>query len=208
MIDQNLITQTTEQMTASISNSTQVNDQLYLLNNVFPEELLKKLRKTIEQTDDWAPLEHQEWLNRSVLHWVPDSAVEELHMASDNLTDMVNNFFNINVEFQCLQIWRDQHLYDLNTHQDNPVIDVALQVYLWDCPEGYGTTFYTDNKQNVVDIPFKHNTGYLLWKKSNEERIPHRTSQVFKGDSRYSLYLTWSRFGKQAPNPGNPAGYL
>jgi hypothetical protein len=91
-------------------------------------------------------------------------------------------------------------------HQDNPVIDVALQVYLFNNDPTEGTTF--DVAGNLIDVPFKSNNGYLLWKKSNEERIPHKPTKAVSNGERISLYITWSRFGKQAPDANNPAAFL
>ena len=206
MIDQKIIANTTATIKIALENADKINDQLSLIKDVLPESCIDKLNALLETNLDWKKVPFQENLNRQMIDWIPESIMEELHNVGDELTDTVKKYYSIdNIKFQALQLWKDNQGYILNSHQDNPVIDIAMQLYLFSNNESEGTTFVIDNKE--LHLPFKPNTGYILWKKSNEERIPHRTTSISSGE-RITLYFTWSRFGKQAPDADDPAAFL
>jgi hypothetical protein len=87
--------------------------------------------------------------------------------------------------------WFVQLGYEITEHKDNPNIDISMQIYLFDCPEKYGTTFIVNEES--IDIPFKHNTGYLLNQQEYNDRLIHWSTNKLAGSlPRYSLYLRWS----------------
>lgn len=202
MLDQQLILSATEHAKQSITNSKIVNADFRLISNFLSPSLDSKLHTFVIEADEslWHTVPLQETLPRRSINWVFDSVVEELHLLAENLTTTVNQTFNTQgIEFQGLQLWRDCGGYALVPHRDNPIIDMSLQIYLFNCPEQYGTTFQLDNN---LAVPFIHNTGYLLHKKNYHERVLHwTTTELPVGVERYSLYLTWSIYGKQSPNP-------
>ena len=209
MIDNNIINKTANSIKKSLEKANHINDQLSLLDNPLPAETINKLQLLINKEDiKWKLVAGQEDLNREMIDWIPESIIEELHMTCDILTEDIKQYFGIdNISFQALQLWKDDKDYNISSHQDNPVIDVAMQIYLFgDGFENEGTTFFI--KEGKIDIPFKSNTGYLLWKKSNEDRIKHQITNIVTSRTRYTLYLTWSRFGKQAPDANDPAAFL
>ena len=206
MIDQALIREITKTIQTSLINAKKINDQLSFIQNVLPLNCITKLEDLLKSELSWKNVPNQENLNRQMIDWVPESIIEELHNVGDKLTKAVKKYYSIdNIKFQAFQLWRDNQGYTLNLHQDNPVIDIAMQVYLFSNNDSEGTTFVIDNKE--LHLPFRPNTGYILWKKSNEERIPHRTTSVSAGE-RITLYFTWSRFGKQAPDANDPMALL
>lgn len=210
MIDQHLIQSATEHAIQAIDNSTAVSPNFRLIENFLCSELELKLDNFIKTVDDsnWAPVPLQEKLPRRSINWIPDTVIEELHIVADNLTSRINQTFNtVDLKLQAIQLWQDSVGYYLPIHKDNPVIDVSLQVYLFDSPESVGTTIKLDT--GTIDLPFKHNTGYLMFKESYEQRIPHGTTSVVpKGILRHSLYVTWSVYGKQAPDPYDIVGLI
>jgi hypothetical protein len=209
MIDNNIINKTVNSIIDSLETANHINDQLSLLDNPLPAETINKLRILINKRDTkWKLVAGQEDFNREMIDWIPESIIEELHMTCDILTEDIKQYFGIDdISFQALQLWKDSKDYNLGSHKDNPVIDVAMQIYLFgDGLQTEGTTFFI--KEGKIDVPFKSNTGYLLWKKSNEDRIKHQITNIVTDRTRYTLYLTWSRFGKQAPDANDPAAFL
>lgn len=189
----------------SMRQADRVNPQLLLIRDVLPQAMLDKLQALLQTDITWKPVWKQPD-SRKMIDWIAESVIEELHCVGELLTPVVCECFGINgVHFQALQLWKDHETYDLSQHQDNPVIDVAMQIYLYNDKDSEGTTFVLDGE---LDVPFNTNTGYVLWKKSNDERIPHRVSQPVTGSDRITLYLTWSRFGKQAPEADDPSALL
>lgn len=203
MLDTNLIKISTDHAIQSIKNSTIVNNNLKLITDFLHPELVSKLEKFIFTVDEsqWTMVTGLDLPSRRSINWVFDSVIEEIHILSENLTDQINSLFNTSdKKFLGLQIWRDTGGYVLPPHLDNPIIDISIQVYLFECEEIYGTTFQIDNKEFI--LPFKHNTGYSLYKKSNEDRILHWSTLKLPDEmERYSLYLIWGVDGQNSSNP-------
>jgi hypothetical protein len=193
MIDQTLISTATNHASVAIQNSTPVTDKFRLINNVLSQDLLDKIKKFIDTVDnsEWKLVPWQEFNPRTAIHWIPESVIEEIHCIGVNLTDQINKIFNISdKKFQGLQLWKDIPGYINPRHQDNPIIDVSMQIYLFDCPSKYGTTFELEKEQ--LNLPFKHNTGYIINQKPVNERLWHWTTNRLVDDyDRYSLYFIW-----------------
>lgn len=203
MLDQILIANTTTHACQAINNSVALNKNFRILDNFLSSEIVIKLQEYINDVDEsvWNPVPLQEMLPRRSIDWQADTVIEEIHIIADALTQHVNQLFKTSgPKLQSVQLWRDSAGYSLSPHKDNPIIDISLQVYLFDSPSELGTSFMLDKK--VLDLPFRHNTGYVLFKESYDSRIKHwSTTTVPQGVTRYSLYLTWSTYGKQAPDP-------
>jgi len=208
MIDDKIILKTVDSIQTSMDDASVINCQLSLLQNVLPQEAIDKLQSlVINPTVSWSKVDHQKSLNRHSITWLSDSVIEELHIACEKLTDSIKQYYDIdNIKLQALQLWNDGKGYSMGSHQDNPVIDVAMQIYLFEDRKNEGTTFFVGDQ--IIEVPFKKNSAYLLWKKSNSERIPHQPTSNISTNGRYSLYITWSRFGKQAPDANDPAAFL
>ena len=199
MLDNELIRLTSTTLTKSIEESDRLTDNLRLIKDALPKELLVKLYNLINQTtiDLWTKVDGQKNPARTALRWRSDSVLEELYQVGDQLTPIVSNLFKSSDQtFQGLQIWRDCEGYSIEPHVDNPIIDISLQIYLFGCSEEYGTSFIVGGK--TVAIPFVENSGYLTHKKKLNDRLYHWTSKTLDaGLTRYSLYLTWSQLGQQ-----------
>lgn len=209
MIDQTRITNITNSISNSLTSAKSINEDFKLLENLLPDSAVDSLKELVNNTSlTWNAVPLQERLPRRSINWLADSIIEELHIACDQLTPLVNQLFTeSNKRFQGLQLWHDQGGYKLSPHKDNPVIDIAIQIYLFDTAGEYGTSFDVDKE--IVVVPFKHNSGYILHKVSDDQRILHWTTNPLPaGIDRYSLYLTWSSYGKQAPDATNFIGQM
>ncbi len=192
MIDQELIVQETLNIQSSIkSRSTTAITGLWTCCDVLSQTSIDKLKSFIDRTqpDEWQTVDRQETLNRRKIAWQSDTVVEEIHTAFEANTDLINLLFpERQKRFLGLQLWKDWSGYALAWHADNDLIDVSMQIYLFDNDEKLGTTF-AENGQTVV-IPYRNNSGYLA---KNTKSLLHKTSQVTPADvTRYSLYAVWS----------------
>jgi hypothetical protein len=194
MIDQTLISSATAHAKSAIKNSKSVIDNFKLVTDILSPDILIKLKEFIDTVDEkeWNVVPRQEFFPRKVINWVSDTVIEELYTVMDNLTSDINEQFNTtDKKFFGLALWRDTDGYEMPEHKDNSVIDISMQLYLFDCPERYGTTFRVNEKS--IDVPFKHNTGYLLNQQEYDDRLVHwSTNKLTSGLPRYSLYLIWS----------------
>ena len=199
MIDQTLILSATAHAKLAIKNSKFLTDKFKLISDVLSADILIKLKQFIDTVDEeeWKEVSRQEFYPRKGINWISDTVVEELHNVMDNQTDEINKHFNTTGnKFLGLALWRDTDGYEMPKHQDNSIIDIAMQIYLFDYPEKYGTTFIINEKS--IDVPFKHNTGYLLNQQEYNDRLVHWPTNKLAGSlPRYSLYLIWSTSTKR-----------
>lgn len=197
MLDQLLISQGTATLKYALVKSDELAGNFRLISQAFDTELLNKIQQFILQSDtkDWTSVEGQTSPARVALRWQSDTVLEELHQIGQNITEQINTVFGLEgKKFQGLQIWRDTEGYEIKPHVDNPKIDISLQIYLFDCPEKFGTSFIIKGK--TVDVPFINNTGYITYKNKLQDRLFHwTTNRLESGLTRYSLYFTWGQLG-------------
>lgn len=200
MIDNELIQRNIECVGNCWRQAKVMRQSLYILQTVFTEHALEKLRTYIENPSvPWTPVEMQENLPRSKITWDPDTVIEELHMVCQGLDTLVARFFSADLNFHGLQIWQDTEGYQSIPHKDRDIIDLAMQVYLFDAPVECGTTFVFDgdgDSEVHYEVPHLHNTGYLNLN-SRYSILHYTTTPVPVGIKRYSLYAYWSRKVKQ-----------
>jgi hypothetical protein len=196
VIDNQLIDSISQQTLQSIEQRRPtVFDGLYTVNNFLPESAVVKLKNYLPTSNEslWSPVAGQEKVNRLKLTWETDTIVEEIHEACNRLTPAVGKLASLPLNFIGLQIWKDWDGYRITPHRDNSIIDVSLQIYLFDNDSKLGTTF--SEGDCTIDIPYIHNSGYMLV--ANNNNPTHRTTQDTPiGVTRYSLYLVWSKTTK------------
>ena len=197
MIDQQLITLSSKQALTSIEQrqSTQIN-AVFTVSDVLTVPASTKLKNYLSTVTDnmWTTVDGQEKLNRRKLTWESDSIIEELHNAFNDITPAISQINNSPLNFLGLQIWKDWDGYYINLHKDNSNIDASLQIYLFDNNKKLGTTFV--NKDHTIEIPYIHNSGYLMFTKKIGDTKHGTTHLTPPGVIRYSLYLVWSKTTK------------
>jgi hypothetical protein len=197
MIDNQFIESVAQQAIRSIEQrqSTEF-DCLYTIKNFLIDQAISKLKNYLPATTDqqWTTVANQEHCNRRKLTWDSDTVIEELHLACDLLTPTISKIAGTSLNFLGLQIWKDWSGYLITPHQDNPIIDASMQLYLFDNSPNLGTTFSDDITK--IEIPYVNNSGYLFFSK-NVGNIKHSTTNITPANAtRYSLYLVWSRTTK------------
>jgi len=203
MIDYNLITQNIKHASNAFFNLISTPSPcLFLIENVFTDELLSKLKKYVnnDQLLPWEVVENQQTLNRRKITWHQDTVIEEIHNVFSELTDLVNDKFPIpKKNFLGTSLWKDADGYTMSWHTDNPIIDVSIQVYLFNTalPKS-GTVFKINNTDFLV--PYVSNSGYVCIQTS-EPNILHKPATVTSPEEvRYSIYSIWSKSTKKSPH--------
>ena len=191
MIDHNLV----ERSILHISKikPIEIVPGLYKIQDVLFPTLLNKLLSFVSTND-------LEWVNeidphgrelirpRKKFNWLPDSPIEEVHTVLESYTASINKLFDRDNTFNGISIWKDTVGYQIGPHTDNPIFDVALQLYLSDNPGiKKATTFYKDD--SVYQFDHVQNTGYII---DNRRKIVHSFTEKIPGnDVRYSLHSVW-----------------
>jgi hypothetical protein len=199
MLDYQLIQQNSETAAQALRSLWPTpSPDLWHIQNFCDDAAWLKLQQYIATRDEsaWQPVPWQENLPRRKITWEMDSVIEELHEVCSNNTQLIVERFGMPLHFHGIQIWRDAPGYQIQEHTDNPIIDVAVQIYLFDAPSHCGTTFFVNATGDEISyvIPHHHNTGYVLVNHS----VPHcSTIAVPEGVLRYSFYAHWSQLPKQ-----------
>ena len=206
MIDQDLIDTSTESAKIAIANChTTPSDGLYLINSVFGDNAIVKLKEYINNANNQkfrlaqSNATNQDKIDTSesrvVITWDPDTIIEELHEVCNNLTDTISKkFFNAGLNYLGIQIWKDTNKFWMGWHRDNPDINVSMQVYMFNTPSKYGTSFLIDG--NEFAVPYQHNTGYIAINNNAggiADGLEHKpTKDIPAGITRCSVYAVWS----------------
>jgi hypothetical protein len=197
-LDFQLIEQSTQHALKQLSKIEQTScPYVFLLEELLHDKLLEKLLEYVKQENiNWLAEEppidnvsHVPFPNRRKINWDPDTVIEEVHVVFNNLTNAVNKIWNRNNIFLGLSIWKDTKNFAVNKHTDNPVIDVALQIYLNEVDSVVGTTFEYNNK--LIQANHQKNHGYIM---DNQAQIVHfLPKSVPDNHTRYSVYAIWSK---------------
>lgn len=163
------------------------NKDLALLEDFLYPSLINKLKLYIDNCTDWETSQMNATFRQQIA-WQADSVVEEVHMVCSNLTDFLAQIYSRNLKFLGINIWKDTENFIQLKHTDNPIIEVAIQIYLTESELELGTVFELPN--DIVSASYKINSGYIA---DNKNKLTHYTKKrVPKGHVRYSLYATWA----------------
>ncbi len=163
--------------------------ELYLLDHVLHPRVLYDLVNYCLQTQLWEPvytLDNKPLDNRIKVCWESDTIVEVAHTILDNCTSKINTIFDINTQFNGLDLWKDTTGYTIQEHTDNPAFNISMQVYLQNLPGLYTSFRYQDK---IIQTNPKPNHGYLS---DNTVGVLHwMDNSVPENFDRYSLHATW-----------------
>jgi nitroreductase len=157
---------------------TPVDDKnnLYYVQNVYPEEMLAELRQLDVLQLEHVKQEWQEYLPRRKL--VYDLSVDSRHILS-----RMRNYLNSSSKREEIQLklglgnlaqidssyWLDLPGFNMSTHLDNSAVGIAMQVCLADNASNLGTCFYNyseDKDPQQFDVrkqfEYKLNSGYIM----------------------------------------------
>jgi len=191
-LDFSLIEEATQYSLAKLSSLGMAQEKLYLVEDFLHPTLIDKLVKYAETRTDWVAAQGYKDICRYQVNWEPDSALEETHIVFEYLTGYLSVMFNRTVYFHGINLWKDVEGYSISRHTDNPVIDLAIQLYLTSGPAELGTTFEHNGK---TQAKYQQNCGYIA---DNSQGLYHSLDTKVPADHvRYSVYAIWSQEPKK-----------
>lgn len=190
-LDFDLIEQSVAWSTQQLQQKQTITPALAFLHSFLEPRLLSKLLARIELPMCWQDETIEDgslsYPNRKKVNWEAESVVEELHCVFQQLTPIINQTYSRSNEFLSISIWQDLPGYSIGPHRDNPIIDVAIQIYLGSGPADLGTEFAISDQW--IRAPYHQNLGYIM---DNRAGIEHRMlGKIAPGQQRFSIYAIW-----------------
>jgi hypothetical protein len=190
--------QCTHQLQTAVNKSTQLlPHQLYLLDNVLPNDVRAELKQWIDDPINdfyWQQIKFSNKTHeRYTVNLIENCVIEDLYNIFPKITPQIQERLSLpkDCEFKGLSLWRDLAGYHMDGHTDNPVIYAAMQIYLFDTVDSECGTVFDVNSENTL-VPFKPNTGYLL-NNTVPPRLTHWIAMpVPPGQERVSIYAIWT----------------
>ena len=170
-----------------------ISPDLFLLDNFLDPELLNKLLLYVTNNElKWSKETSKDgtinYANRFKINWDPDTVIEETNIIMENLTDTINQLYNRKTKFLGISVWKDLESYIIGKHIDNPIIDIALQIYLNDGPYDLATKF--EHHGQTIHAQYNTNSGYIM---DNRAKLVHYVGTAVPVTyTRYSLYAIWT----------------
>lgn len=188
-LDQQLIKDSKSYALARLDElQSTVSQDLLLVDNFIYTPLLEKLINYIKaEQSNWLPEQYQETKNRSKLNWAADTVLEEVHTVCESLTDPLNQIYHRRSRFLGITVWRDLEGYMIRPHTDQPLISMAIQIYLSESELDLSTKFLYKGK--TIHPAYKKNSGYI---QNNTGLIHFMSTPVPANHTRYSLYAIWT----------------
>jgi len=207
-------------------NITQIDNKpdLFFIKNLIPDELLDEL-STINLMDlPFQIMSPDYWSMRRTLAVEFHSVFDKIFWCINSQRELISASIGCNLVQQSPTYWLDLEGMTVDTHIDNPNVNVVMQLYLSDC-DNAGTNFYTikdseidtrDDEQywwynnTTVEPPIRHafecvkNTGYIMINNKTQMH-GNPTMLLSKDDERLSLYChlyTEQEFKKPKGKPG------
>lgn len=152
---------------------TAVDDQfnLFLVEQVLPEDLLGLVKKEEFQLYPWMPQEMQLDFKRRQIIFDDTSILTKVDAEYNTCLSIIEEHLNINFhESRCWSsFWLDYQGFSCPVHLDGAERGfkpkLAMQLYLSDDPQAkLGTVFYHDaqGKHTRYSFPYRANTGYIM----------------------------------------------
>lgn len=191
-LDFSLIEEATQYSLNKLSSLGVAQEKLYLVEDFLHPKLVAKLVNYVENCTDWKAASGYKETYRYQTNWEADTALEEVHIVFDCLTQHLSVMFDRVVYFHGVNLWKDVEGYSISRHTDNPVIDLAIQLYLSSGPVELGTTFEHNGE---TQAKYQQNCGYIA---DNNNGLYHSLKTKVPHDHvRYSVYAIWSQEPKK-----------
>lgn len=177
--------------TVTLANGQQV----FLIDEFFTAQPLASLHTICDAfTRDNPAWSQPDGFNRS--RWVYDCNQAEFdtvrdHVYSTELTDHVSRLIGYSVNLTNTAMWVDfTGVGQLRPHCETASGFLA-QIFVTRSTDNYnGTTFYTDSRQVLFQLPYRNNFGWLF----EGDRVLHgRQADVSPGLARFIIMLWYAR---------------
>ena len=153
-------------------NITSITDRLFLIENVYPAELVDQVLAIDWEQLPWQKgVKQEKWSRRHFTSSVNPVLTKIDQYLWDNIDYLESN---LGVEFNTKQPesvwWYDEPGFDVSIHTDGH-LPSAMQLYWAGVNEDYGTVFYNskDTKDILYKFKFTPNSGYIMLNQLNED---------------------------------------
>lgn len=150
-------------------------NNLFYVEDFYSEDLLEKIdidkfladSENVVEVDVGKSMGTRISIRRTVIN-------NDLRKYTITKLEEISSAINLKVDNPVVNIWIDKEGFYMGIHEDNPAIEVSLQIYLTKDNEDFGTKFYEDfqhdyrNAKLRYDFPYKYNCGYIMISEPNQ----------------------------------------
>lgn len=149
-------------------------NDLFLVEDFYPEELLKRIKidellndENLQDVNNGNSVGTRKSVCRPALN-------NDLITYTESILPDISKSIGLKLSGCTVNLWIDGPGFYMGIHEDNPVIQVSLQIYLTKDDESLGTKFYYDFNHDHTkaklryDFPYKLNSGYIMIAKPNQ----------------------------------------
>ena len=181
---------------------TPVDEQhnLFFLENVYSDKLIAEIQALDLMGYPYEKVSWQEHLPRRRLQFDETNVLARLNHENTANLPLISRAIGIAIKDLATAVWLDYDQFSMGAHEDNPAVDISMQVYLLPNDVSIGTKFYHSliniHGQRYAgslrhDFPYKVNTGYIMVNAPGQ--FHGAPNPVPKGTVRCSSYSYLSR---------------
>ena len=139
-------------------------NNLFSVENVYSAELIAEIRKLNLMTYPYEKVNWQEHMPRRKLQFSDTDILARINVENTANIPKISEAIGIAIKDVDTAIWVDHNQFTMGVHEDNPLVDIAMQVYLFPNLVEIGTKFYHTLQKNSLrhDFPYIVNTGYIM----------------------------------------------
>lgn len=150
------------------------NNDLFLVEDFYPQELLDRIHldelltsENLQDVNNGNSVGTRKSVRRTTLN-------NDLMKYTESILPQISESIGLKLSGCTVNLWIDGPGFYMGIHEDNPVIQVSLQIYLTKDDESLGTKFYYDfqhdhNKAKLrYDFPYRLNCGYIMISKPGQ----------------------------------------
>ena len=139
-------------------------NNLFSVENVYSDELIAEIQALDLMLYPHEKVNWQEHMPRRKLQFSDTDVLARLNAENTANIAKISNAIGIDIKDVDTAIWLDHDQFSMGIHEDNPGVDIAMQVYLLPNDVTIGTKFYHTLSERTLryDFPYTVNTGYIM----------------------------------------------
>lgn len=143
-------------------------NDLFLVEDFYPHELLNRIKidellndKNLQDVNNGNSIGTRKSVRRTELN-------SDLRKYTESILPEISKSIGVELSGCTVNLWIDGPGFYMGIHEDNPVIQVSLQIYLTEDDESLGTKFYHDFNHDHTKatlryaFPYRINCGYIM----------------------------------------------
>ena len=137
---------------------------LFSVEKVYSDELIAKIQALDLMSYAHTTVDWQEHMPRRRLHWDEQDVLAELNRETTKNLSLISESIGVALNEADTNVWLDHSRFSMGIHEDNPAVDISMQVYLLPNDVGIGTKFYYAQTESSLryNFPYTVNTGYIM----------------------------------------------